>query len=121
MVEPFSVSLVIWLTSVNIQMAAWLSGEHLCAKIIDYLLHIAGGSIDVSDLQYWIWIGFADFPDGHLAGAKLVGCRWAVMTSEYPQRHMIYSLLSSTASRPSSELLMQSSLLKYSNLDHVKD
>ena len=61
MVEPFSVSIVIWLTSVNIQMAAWLSGEHRCAKIIDYLLHISGGSIDVSDLQYWIWIGFADF------------------------------------------------------------
>lgn len=61
------------------------------------------------------------FMDGNLAGAKLVGCRRAVMASEYPQRHAIYSLISSTASRPPSELSMQSSLLKYSNLDHVKD
>lgn len=55
MVTLSSAPMVTPLTFAIIQMAAWYGSS---GNILDYLLQIVGDSVDISDLQRWIWAAF---------------------------------------------------------------
>lgn len=58
-VPPFSASIVTRLAFSDIQMAAWFTGD-VGGEVVDLLLPIIGESADISGLQFWIWMSFAD-------------------------------------------------------------